>query len=89
MANQSSLELISDNKEGLSVREAGDWTYEKLYFLSEYLNRFIISMRKNKWRSINYIDLYSGPGKNCLRDGKIILGSPLIALRTYPKIERG
>jgi len=88
MTNQSSLELISDNKEGLPVREAGDWTNEKLYFLSEYLNRFIISMRKSKWRSINYIDLYSGPGKNCLRDGKIILGSPLIALNQNTLFDR-
>jgi len=85
--NKSSLELISDNQEGLPVRQGGDWTYEKLYFLAEYIKRFIVSMRPKEWRAINYIDLYSGSGKNCLPDDRIILGSPLIALGQIPSFD--
>ena len=87
MVNKSSLELVSDNQEGLPIREGGEWTYEKLFFLAEYLKRFIVSMRPKEWRSINYIDPYSGPGKNCLRDGRIILGSPLIAINQNPSFD--
>lgn len=58
----------------------GLWTYDKLYYLNAYIDRFIVSMRKKKWRAMHYIDLFAGPGKNLLPDGRIIAGSPLLAL---------
>jgi three-Cys-motif partner protein len=62
----------------------GLWTYDKLYYLNAYIDRFIVSMRRKNWRAIHYIDLFAGPGKNLLPDGRIIAGSPLLALnQTY------
>jgi three-Cys-motif partner protein len=58
----------------------GLWTYDKLYYLNAYIDRFIVSMRRKNWRAIHYIDLFAGPGKNLLPDGRIIAGSPLLAL---------
>ncbi len=75
--DDQNLESIDD---GLPIRDAGEWVENKLYFLSRYLHRFIVSMRGQKWRSINYIDLFSGPGKNRLPNGKTLHGSPLIAI---------
>lgn len=58
----------------------GLWTYDKLYYLDAYIDRFIVSMRRKNWRAIHYIDLFAGPGKNLLPDGRIIAGSPLLAI---------
>lgn len=82
MALISNADLFSNNDEGLLVRDTGEWTLGKIYFLARYIARFVVSMKgsKQKWRSVNYIDLFAGPGKNRLPDKKIILGSPLIAL---------
>ncbi|GIV67052.1 MAG: hypothetical protein KatS3mg047_1445 [Bellilinea sp.] len=73
-------QFLESDDDGLMIREAGEWVENKLYFLSQYLHRFIVSMREKPWRSINYIDLFSGPGKNRLSNGKILKGSPLIAI---------
>ena len=72
-----SLETTDD---GLLMRPGGDWTYTKLHFVNEYLYRFIFSMRGQNWRAIHYIDLFAGPGRNRLDNGKIVHGSPLLAL---------
>ena len=66
----------------------GLWTYDKLYYLNAYIDRFIVSMRSKKWRAIHYIDLFSGPGKNSLPDGRIIAGSPLLALSQKQPFDR-
>ncbi len=72
------LEPVDD---GLPMRAGGDWANEKLHFLKNYIERFIVSMRNMPWRSIHYIDLFSGPGKNKTENkGIISLGSPLIVL---------
>ncbi len=72
------LETMDD---GLPLRSCkGTWTYDKLYYLNAYLDRFIVSMRHKNWRAIHYIDLFAGSGKNALPDGRIIAGSPLLAL---------
>jgi three-Cys-motif partner protein len=76
----SKLPILEIDDDGLPMRLAGDWTYDKLYYLNAYLARFIVSMRKKQWRAIHYIDLFAGPGKNRLSSGKIIPGSPLLAL---------
>lgn len=78
----ASIETIDD---GLPMRSSGSWTYGKLHYLNEYLYRFIVSMRKKRWRAIHYIDLFAGPGRNRLDDGRIVHGSPILALsQPYP-----
>lgn len=71
--------------DGLAMRPSGRWAEEKLDYLKRYIDVFETSMRE-KWERRNYIDVLSGPGKNQVRDtGKVLLGSPLLALTTrYP-----
>jgi len=90
MALISNSDLFSNNDEGLLVRDSGEWTLGKIYFLARYIARFVVSMKgpKQHWRSVNYIDLFSGPGKNRLPNNKIILGSPLLALSQKSLFDR-
>lgn len=80
-----SLDSFDDK---LPFRPTGLWTYNKLYYLNAYIDRFIVSMRDKNWRAIHYIDLFAGPGKNRLPDGRIILGSPLLALSQKRPFDR-
>lgn len=80
-----SLETSDDN---LPMRHGGDWAYTKLHFVNEYLYRFIVSMRDKNWRAIHYIDLFSGPGRNRLDGGKIVHGSPILALAQPKPFDR-
>jgi three-Cys-motif partner protein len=64
------------------MRPSGSWAAVKLDYLARYINVFETSMRQ-KWPVRNYVDLLAGPGKNQDRDtGRILLGSPLLALTT-------
>lgn len=78
--------FLSCEEDGLLMRESGAWAAEKLDYLHRYLNIFTTSMRGKKWRGLNFIDLFSGPGKCKIRDTpQILLGSPLLALTLqYP-----
>jgi three-Cys-motif partner protein len=68
--------------DGLPMRQAGAWAAEKLDYLRRYIEIFGKSMHY-KWPERNYIDLLAGPGKNRMRSsGEVILGSPLLALKT-------
>lgn len=72
------LEPIPD---GLCTRASGMWAEEKLDYFRRYLDIFLTSMRHKNWRAINFIDLFSGPGKCIVKDSrKIFLGSPLLSL---------
>lgn len=83
------LPNIETTDDGLPMRtHGGQWTYDKLYYLNAYLDRFIVSMRSKNWRSIHYIDLFSGPGRNRLPDGRLLLGSPLLALSQKHPFDR-
>jgi len=84
----SKLPILEANDDGLAMRPAGEWTYDKLYYLNAYLSRFIVSMRQKQWRAIQYIDLFAGPGKNRFSNGKIISGSPLLALSQKQPFDR-
>jgi three-Cys-motif partner protein len=65
----------------LPARLVGDWSEDKHYYLSHYINIFEMGMHK-KWASRVYIDLFAGPGVCMLRDEKRLTdGSPLIALK--------
>ncbi|MBN1876921.1 MAG: three-Cys-motif partner protein TcmP [Anaerolineae bacterium] len=69
--------------DGLLMRPMKDWAAEKLDYLERYLNIFTTSMRNQRWRALNYIDLFAGPGK-CQHEASsdVYLGSPLLALTT-------
>lgn len=77
MSQKTTIETTDD---GLLMRPGGEWTHDKLYYVNAYIGRFIVSMRGKNWRAINYIDLFSGPGKNRLPSGRVVLGSPLLSL---------
>ena len=73
---------LQPENDGLPVRDAGSWAKAKLDYLARYISVFETSMRQI-WSIRHYIDLFAGPGKNCIRDsGEIVLGSPLLALTT-------
>lgn len=73
------LEAVDDS---LAMRPSGPWAAKKLDYLERYIDAFEKSMRE-KWHVRNYIDLLSGPGKVRVRNtGRILLGSPLVALTT-------
>ncbi len=76
--------IFLDNAEdGLPTRGGQDYAKDKLTILKGYIARFTTAMKDKKWRTLNYIDLQAGPGKNVLSpSGDILLGSPLLALTT-------
>jgi len=66
-------------KDGLAVRDSGEWIQSKFHYLSRYLKTFTVSM-KGKW-DLYYVDLFAGPGRCKIRESHEELdGSPLIAL---------
>ncbi|MBI4673980.1 MAG: three-Cys-motif partner protein TcmP [Chloroflexi bacterium] len=72
------LEPVED---GLLMRSSGPWVAKKLDYLKRYIEIFETAMRK-KWQRRNFVDLFSGPGKCRTDNGRIFLGSPLLALTT-------
>jgi three-Cys-motif partner protein len=82
MTNPDYLRPVPDE---FISRPSGHWAEEKLDYLRRYIDIFEASM-KSKWPQRNYIDLFSGPGKNSVKKtNEILLGSPIIALITrYP-----
>lgn len=76
--------FLKPQEDGLPVRPAKTWAAEKLDYLARYIAMFTNSMRNLSWRALNYIDLFSGPGKCQEENGDVLLGSPLLAL-TAPR----
>jgi three-Cys-motif partner protein len=68
--------------DGLPARETGAWVHEKNYFVERYLTIFSRGV-KRKWQGkLAYVDLFSGPGLNIVRDSREeVEGSPSLALR--------
>ena len=78
---ESNANFLQPKDDDLLMPETGRWSKIKLDYLEKYLDRFIVSMRPQKWRAIHYIDLFSGSGKNKIKNThEVILGSPLVAL---------
>jgi len=77
---QELCDLVKDD-DGLPVRDVGVWSEDKLYFWHRYVQITTTAMvGKSTWSSINYIDLFSGPGVCRVEvTGKRLPGSPLIA----------
>jgi three-Cys-motif partner protein len=67
--------------DGLTMNEdVGSWTPDKYALVRLYCQLFSTGMKK-KWEQRTYIDLYAGAGLSRVKGtGKILLGSPLIAL---------
>jgi len=72
---------LVEASDGLPARAIRGWSRDKLFYMRTYLDIFSTGMKK-KWRRLNYIDLFCGPGM-CLTQetGEEVLGSPLQALR--------
>lgn len=73
-------ELVKED-DGLPVRDAGEWTREKLFFWHRYIEITTRAMAGNpKWSGLTYIDLFAGPGICRSRESKTRFpGSCLIA----------
>ena len=70
--------LASDN---LIARCVGQWSQDKVYYISRYADIFSSSM-KRKFADREYIDLFAGPGRCVLSDGsREFDGTPLAALQ--------
>lgn len=72
----------------LMPRKIGAWTQGKLKVIADYLPAYLNATQKAYERV--YIDAFAGPGMNLLkRTGKVIDGSPLIALDAKGQNGRG
>jgi three-Cys-motif partner protein len=69
-------------EDGLPARPSGAWVLDKKVYVEKYLGIFTKGV-SNKWGGkLAYVDLFSGPGKNIIREtGEEIDGSPLLALK--------
>jgi len=55
--------------DGLPDYSCGIWTIEKLFFLCQYLAQTTQAMYNNpKFNSLNYVDLFCGPGVCCVNN---------------------
>lgn len=73
--------------DGLPAPEVGPWSEEKYRLLWYYADLFARSM-KEKWERV-YLDLFSGAGYARLKGtSKVVLGSPLLALRVRDPFDR-
>lgn len=75
-------DYLAPESDGLPMRDSGSWVAEKLDYLKRYIYIFETSMYSQPWRRRNYIDLFSGPGKCCVPEREVYLGSPLLSLTT-------
>lgn len=57
-----------------------DWTLIKLDILEKYFAAYMVALKKQRFNTV-YIDAFSGSGKEIIRTGKELEGSPLIALK--------
>jgi three-Cys-motif partner protein len=60
----------------------GFWTLQKLDAVEKYLKFFTTALKKQSFK-LCYIDAFSGSGNVALKDGQVIDGSALRALK-YP-----
>lgn len=67
--------------DGLPTREAGPWTFDKLWWWNRYIEITTRAMAdKPQWNGLTYVDLFAGPGVCESRsDGDRTPGSALIA----------
>ena len=79
---------IREDPDELFSPQVGKWAQDKCSLLANYAEVFATAT-KIKWQERVYVDLFSGAGKSKLRDmGKIIPGSPLLALSVKDAFNR-
>jgi len=80
------FELPSPKDDGLYIPAVGEWSHDKHYFLTRYIDAFTTSMKNKKWQGLHYIDLFAGAGIERLEHSqKLDWGSPMIAAQApYP-----
>ena len=84
LQNESALEV----DDGLILPEVGSWASEKHRKIGYYASIFSASMQA-RWDCRLFIELFSGAGKAKLKDtGKVVLGSPLVALGIQPAFDK-
>lgn len=81
MSNETAKYLLPE-EDGLMTRSNKPHAIYKLFVLQRYLEIADVAMARQKWRARYFIDLQAGPGKNDVEGKGIMLGSPLIALRS-------
>jgi three-Cys-motif partner protein len=68
--------------DGLRIPVVGQWSSEKHYYISRYMDAFTTAMH-GKWKALHYIDLFAGAGIERLRESKNLeWGSPMLAAHT-------
>ena len=74
--------------DGLAINEAGSWAYDKLSVPRKYAPAFGSACQS--WREWFYVDGLAGSGVNRIAEegGRLIWGSPVIALRSKPAFTR-
>lgn len=73
------LELAQPVDDGQYIPIVGQWSSNKHYYLSRYMDAFTTSMRQ-KWEALHYIDLFAGAGMERLRESQTLeWGSPMLA----------
>jgi len=69
--------------DGLYIPTVGQWSSDKHYYLSRYMNAFTTSMHL-KWNALHYIDLFAGAGIERLKESQELeWGSPMLAAQTH------
>jgi three-Cys-motif partner protein len=75
-------ESVQPVDDGQCIPTVGQWSSDKHYYLSRYMDAFTTSMRE-KWRGLHYIDLFAGAGIERLKISRALeWGSPMLATRT-------
>jgi len=80
------FELDTPQDDGLYIPTVGDWSRDKHWFLTRYIDAFTTSMKDKQWQGLHYIDLFAGAGIERLKTSEELhWGSPLIAAQsTHP-----
>jgi len=72
-------ELAQPVDDGLLIPTVGQWSSDKHYYLSRYIDAFTTSMRE-KWEGLHYIDVFAGAGIERLKESGVLeWGSPMLA----------
>jgi three-Cys-motif partner protein len=82
-------ERLYTSDDGLPMNEkgVGSWSIEKYHLVSSYIDQFATGTKKS-WGHRTFIDLYAGSGYSRLKNGKVLKGSPVLALSTRDPFEQ-
>jgi len=82
---------IKSTLDGLPVRCAGEWAYDKIFRLVQYFGIFAGGMSK-KWKGLNYVEICSGPGRCITRNERTEMDGTALAIihhKHFPKLQKG